>query len=405
MDFSFFISKHISKPESNTFTATIHKIAVASIALGLAIMIVSILILGGFKRNVTEKIYSFGGHLQVTKFTVSSSFEESPVSLNSVLYQHPDSFPHVTHVQSFSYKAGLLRTDEDVQGVILKGVGEDFDEKGFEKNLVKGDFLTHKRPNGSTDILISVKLANLLQLDVGDDVIMYFVQVPQRFRKLTIKGIYNTGLEDFDDKIILGDIALTQRLNNWDSTQVGGFEVFIDDLNALDQSEDYIYRNIENDLYVESSADLNLQTFEWLNLLAKNVNIFLGLLIFVACFNMITILFIMIMERTQMIGMLKALGATNRQIRKIFIYNGMQLILKGLLIGNLIGIGFGILQDQFQLISLDPENYYMDFVPIEWNNWLILALNLMTFLLVTATLLIPTAVITKVRPIKAIRFD
>jgi lipoprotein-releasing system permease protein len=405
LNISLFISKHIRSTRENTFTATIHKIAVASIAIGLAVMIISFLILAGFQTTVKEKIYSFGGHLQVTKYTLQSSYEESPVSTDVSIYQRPDTFAYVQHVQPFSFKAGLLKTKEQVHGVMLKGVSADYDFERFKPNMIEGDFIEFGKKSGSNDVVISQKIANLLELQLGDKVTMYFIQVPQRVRRLTITGIYQTSLEDFDEQVIIGDLALIQNLNDWDSTQVGGFEIFLEDASQIDEAEAQLFETLESDLYIEKITQKHMQTFEWLGLLDKNVVIFLGLILFVACFNMTSILLIMIMERTQMIGLLKALGANDWQIRNIFVYNGMYLIARGMLIGNLIGFGFGFLQDQFKLIPLDAENYYMDYVPIEWNLTMILLVNTLTFLLVSLILLVPTAIIARIQPVRAIRFD
>ncbi|CAN5300567.1 ABC transporter permease [soil metagenome] len=405
MNISYFISKRINKSSQSTFSSIINKIAIASIAIGLAVMLVSFLILGGFQRTIKEKIFSFGAHLQVTKYTLGNQFEEQPVSKNSDFYQNYHEFDFIEHVQQFSHKPGLLKTDEDVWGVLLKGVGKDFNVKAFQNNIIEGSFIHLPDSGYSREILISQRIANLLRLKVDDDVIMYFVQDPPRYRKLTIKGIYKTDLEDFDETIIIGDIGLIQRLNNWDEDVVGGFEIFIKNYRRMDAAEEKLMEEIDYDLYVEKVSDKYIQIFEWLSLLNRNVVIFLTLILFVACFNMISILLILIMERTQMIGMLKALGATNGQVRNIFVYDGMQLIFKGLLWGNLLALAFGFLQDRFKIIPLDPENYYMDFVPIEWNWPVLVLLNILVFIIVSLILMVPTMIISKINPITAIKFD
>lgn len=405
MNLSYFISKRINQTSQSTFSSIINKIAIASVAIGLAVMLISFLILGGFQHTIKEKIFSFGAHLQVTKYTLGNSFEEQPISKTSYFYQNYDEFNFIDHVQEFSHKPGLLKTDEDVWGVLLKGVGNNFNVERFNQNIIEGRFINLPDSGYSREILVSQRIANLLRLNLGDDVIMYFVQDPPRYRKLNIVGIYKTDLEDFDDKIIVGDIGLIQRLNNWDEDMVGGFEVFINDYRKMDKAEEILMDEVDYDLYVEKISDKYIQIFEWLSLLNKNVVIFLTLILFVACFNMVSILLILIMERTQMIGMLKALGATNGQVRKIFVYDGMQLIYKGLIWGNFLALGFGFLQDKFRLIPLDPENYYMNFVPIQWNWPILILLNILVFLIVSSILLIPTMIISKINPIKAIQFD
>ena len=410
MNLPYFISKKISKAENKSFSATINKIAVASIALGLATMLVSFLILGGFRQVITNKIFTFSGHIQVTKYSLDNSLQEEPISINNPLIQNPEQYDFIEHVQVFGHTAGLLQTDNEVYGVFIKGVSDNFDSTRFKNNLEEGNFIRFADSVGtvsgdySTDVLVSQNIANTLQLSVGDDVRVLFVD-PYRVRKLNIRGIYNTGIEEFDEQVIIGDLGLVQRINQWPDSLVGGVEIYLKDYQMMPQAENILQNELDYDLFVEKISDKYVQMFEWLDLINNNVVIFLGLILFVACFNIVSILLILIMERTQMIGILKAIGAKNRQIRKIFTYNGMLLIARGMIIGNLIGLGFGLLQYFFKIIPLDPENYYMDYVPIYWDVVAILALNLLTFVVVALVLNIPTAIILRINPIKAIRFD
>ncbi|MFP4095702.1 MAG: ABC transporter permease [Cyclobacteriaceae bacterium] len=412
MNLPLFISRKINKAEGKSFSATINKIAIASIALGLATMLISFLILGGFQRVITNKIFNFSGHIQVTKYSLDNSLQEEPVSVNNPVLQNPEQYDFIDHVQVFGHTAGLLQTDDEVYGAFIKGVGQNFDSLRFSDNLLEGNFIrfqgnaSNASGDYSTDILISKHIANTLQLEVGDDVRMLFVNPPQyRVRKLHIRGIYNTGIEEFDEQVVIGDIGLVQRINQWPDSLVGGFEIYLKDYDQVARAEEVLQNELDYELYVEKIGDKYVQIFEWLELINNNVVIFLVLILFVACFNIVSILLILIMERTQMIGVLKALGARNRQIRKIFTYNGMLLILKGMLFGNLIGIGFGALQYFFRIIPLDPENYYMDYVPIYWDVTAIILLNLLTFGIVALVLNIPTAIIMRIQPIRAIRFD
>ncbi len=405
MNLSYFISKRIHKTDENSFSSTIHKIAIASIAIGLAVMIISFLILGGFQQTIKEKIYGFASHLQVTKYTLGNSMEEVPISKKSDFYSNRESYEFIDHIQEYSHKAGLLKTEDEVLGVLLKGVGRSFDLDRFQENIISGTFINFKDSTSSTDVLLSQRIANRLKLKTGDDVVIYFVQNPPRFRKLKIVGIYETGMEDFDDKVIIGDIALIQRLNDWEEDQVGGFEVYVKDDGNIDFAAKSLLEDLDYDLFIEKVSDRYIQIFEWLTLLNRNVVIFLALILFVACFNMVSILLILIMERTHMIGVLKALGATNGQVQDIFRYNGMLLIVKGMFLGNLIGLGLGALQYYFQIIPLDQENYYMSFVPIAWDWPILLFLNFITFVVVTLILVIPTMVISRIKPINAITFD
>jgi lipoprotein-releasing system permease protein len=378
---------------------------VASIGIGLAVMIISFLILQGFQEKIQGKIISFGGHLQVTKFSMSQSFEEDPISRNADFFKNYKDYGFVEHIQEYAHKAGLIKANDEVLGIVLKGVAPDYDLSRFQKNIVEGRFLHFNDSTDCKEILISKNISSLLNLKLHDDALVYFIQNPIRVRKLNICGIYETGLEDFDEKVIIGDLKLIQKINNWPDSLIGGFEVYVDDFKKINKYDKILSDLVSYDLYVEKISDKYMEIFDWLSLLNRNVVIFLTLTLAVASFNMISILLILIMERTQMIGTLKALGAMNKQIRKIFVYNGMFMILKGLILGNLIGIGFGLLQDKFQILTLNPDNYYMKFVPIYWNTEVIVGLNILIFLVVTLVLLLPTAIITSISPIKSMRFD
>ena len=257
----------------------------------------------------------------------------------------------------------------------------------------------------TTDVVISEKLAKLLQIEVKDKLLMYFVQNPPRYRQLTITGIFQTGLEEFDERIIIGDVGMIQRLNDWEPDQVGGYEIFLKQGTDIDEAETEIFDKVNSDQFVNNSKQKYNQYFEWLDLLNQNVRVFLGLILFVACFNMAAVLFILIMERTNMIGLLKAVGADNGLIRRIFYFSGIRLTLKGLLYGNVLALGLAALQYHFQIIPLDAENYYMSYVPILWDVKSILLINLAVLLLVGVALTLPTFLVTRLKPIKAIRFD
>jgi lipoprotein-releasing system permease protein len=401
----YFISKRINKSRKGSFSSVVSVIATCSIMLGIAIMIISFSILEGFKNKIQNKIFSFGSHMQVTKYDLHKSYEESPLTTNSELFRHPEKVKEINHIQAYSMKAGLLKTKEEVMGVVMKGIGRDFDFDRFRQNIVEGSFIQFKDSGYSHDIMVSRKIADKMRLKSGDSLLMFFVQYPPRFKKLVIKGLYETGLEELDDQVIIGDIKLNQNLNNWADTLVGGYEIYIDDFSLLDDVSQKVFEVMDYDMQLEKISDKYIQIFDWLTLLRRNVRIFLVLILFVACFNMVSTIFIMIMERTNMIGLLKALGARNDQVHAIFIYNGMSIILKGMFFGNLIGLGFCALQYYLKLIPLDPENYYMSSVPIEWNWLTIVLLNLMVFVLISLVLVIPVFIISRISPIKSIKFN
>ena len=406
MNLSYFISKRISHGHQEGFSATIHKIAIVSIAIGLAASIVSFLIMKGFQETVKEKIYSFSGHILVTKFSMNNSTEEQPMDFRIELYNEPEKFPFIRHVQEYAHKVGVVKTDDEALGVLIKGVGKSFDLESFRDNIIKGEFIQFQDSGYSSQVVLSKTIAQKLKKDVGDEIIVHFFQNPPRFRRLKVSGIYETNLSEyFDRHIIIGDIRLIQRLNDWPDSVAGGLEVFVKDPNQIDNAGIAIGEMMDFDLNIERVSDRFIQVFEWLELLSRQVNILLGIILTVVCVNMISIVLILVMERTQMIGMLKALGASNGFIRSVFVYNGVNLILKGLLLGNVLGLGLCFIQYRFKLIELNPRDYYMSFVPISWHWEIVVLLNVITLGLVTLILLLPTMAIARITPIKAIRFD
>lgn len=406
MNLSYFISKRISNEYQEGFSSTIFKIAIASIGIGLGAAIVSFLIMKGFQETVKNRLYSFSGHLIITKFSMSNSMEETPLDINIDLYKNYQQLGFVRHMQEYTHKAGLVKTDDEVLGVIIKGVGRSYDTAVFNSNIVEGRFIHFPDSGYSNEVVLSKIIANKLNANVGDVITVHFFQNPPRFRKLKVTGIYETNLSEyFDGKVIIGDIRLIGRLNDWADSVAGGLEVFVKDVNRIDDAGVAMAEMIDYDLNIEPVSSKYIQVFEWLKLLSRQVNILLVIILTVVCVNMISIILILVMERTQMIGMLKAMGAGHGTIRGVFIYNGIRLIARGLVLGNVLGLGLCYLQYQFKIIKLNPEDYYMSFVPISWHWEIVVMLNLLTFAVVTVVLLLPTAIISRITPIKAIRFD
>lgn len=405
MNLSYFIAKRISFKQSGGFSSTIHKIAVGSLAIGLAVAILSFMVLGGFQKSVSDRVYGFTGHFQVQKFQMSNAYEEAPFTLSEELKERLASQSYIGKTQSFAHKTALLKGDEEVEGILMKGLGADFDSLSFKKYLVSGRLLHIPDSGVSNEIMLSKLVADKLLLEVGDRVTLYFVQDPPRFRRVEVVGIFETYLENFDEQIVLGELQTIRNLNGWKKDQVGGLEVYLSDPSEADLRFEELDQMLDFDLKLIDIRDRYLEIFDWLSLLDTNVVVFISLIGFVAIFNMGAILFILIMERTQMIGLFKALGAKNALIRTIFFWNGIQILGKGLLIGNLLGLGIGFLQDRFKLVPLDPANYYMEFVPIDWNWPVFIFLNLGISGLTALVLWIPVLVISKVDPIKSIRFD
>lgn len=406
MNLGYYISKRISREQRDGFSSITHKIAIVSIAIGLSAAIVSFLIMEGFQNTIKNKIYSFSSHLLVTRFTMNNSLEEQPFFYNIDLYKNYKKYEFIDHVQEYSHKAGLIKTDDEVLGIVFKGVGKSFDLNAFKQNMVEGEFLHLPDSGYALETVISSTIAKKIKAKVNDEIMVHFFQNPPRFRKLKVVGIYETNLSDYyDSKVIIGDIRLIARLNDWADSVAGGLEVFVKDPKDIDLAYNTIGEDMDYDLYIEKVSDKYIQVFEWLGLISRQVNILLAVILTVVCVNMISVVLILVMERTQMIGLLKSMGAKNRLIRSIFIYNGINLIAKGLLYGNVVGLGICYLQYKFKIIQLNPHDYYMSFVPISWDWGVVLLLNLLVFVVVTIVLLFPTAIVARITPIKAIRFD
>ncbi len=405
MNLPAFISSRISKQQNGSFSAIISRIAVVSIAVAVGSLLLAFMILLGFQNKIKDKIYSFSGHLLVGKYTLSNSFEESSIFLTDSLLQTLDQIEGIQHYQPFAMRAGLLKIDGEIQGVVVKGINADQDSSSFHQHLTSGRMPRFRTKAYSTEVVVSTKIAKTLQMEVEDEVLILFVQNPPRYRKLQIVGTYETGLEEFDENIIYGDLSLIRRLNLWKKNEVGGVEIFVEDINDIDRVHSELFDALNYDLYVERVSDKYLQIFDWLALLNRNVIIFLFLILFVAGFSMVSILLILIMERTQMVGVLKAMGSPNHLIRQVFLANGARLIWRGLGWGNLVALGFALLQYYGKVIPMDPASYYMDHVPIEFNWTAILGVNLLVILMIGASLFIPLNVISRIEPVKSIRFD
>lgn len=368
--------------------------------------VISFMILKGFQKTVKEKIFGFSGHLLLGKYTMSNSTEEEPMNIYTDVYINPEKYPEVRHVQEVAHKPGLVKTGTEILGVVLKGISSRFDSAGFSTNLVEGRMPHFSDSGYSKDIVISRNIADKLNIGVGDNMVVHFFQNPPRFRKLEVCGIYQTNLSEYyDSKIILGDIRIIRRLNDWSDSLAGGLEVFVKDPTKIDAAGIHIGEEIDYDLAIERISDKYIQIFEWLDLLSRQVNILLVIILAVVSVNMVSIILLLVMERTTMIGLLKALGAGDGLIRKIFIWSGIRLIVKGLLWGNILALLLCFIQYKTGVITLKPEDYYMSEVPVSWEWEIMVVLNLVVLLMVTLVLILPTLIIARISPIKAIRFD
>ncbi len=414
MNTELFIAKRIysDKTVKKGISQPIVSIAVFGIALGLAVMILSVAIVTGFKSEISNKVIGFGSHIQIVNYDANISFETTPINKNQPFYVDIENLKGIKSLQEFAIKAGIIKTKTDIQGIVLKGVDKSFDWTFFDESMIEGNSFRVTDTSKTNDIIVSKYLANLLNLNVGDRIAAYFIQDPPRMRPFKITGIYETSLAEFDEKFALVDIKHIQRLNNWTEDQITGFEVLIDDYSEMDEMtrdvRDIVGFHFNPDgtkLRVISIKEKYPQMFDWLNLTDMNVYIILALIIAVAGFNMVSGLLIIILERTNMIGILKAVGTRNWSIRKIFLYQSGFLISKGLFWGNIIGIAICIMQSQFQIFKLDPTSYYLDAVPINLKVWHILALNSGTLITTVLMLVVPSYIISKLSPEKTIRFN
>lgn len=404
MNLPRFIAQRIQNTKSTSFTSTVTKIGVASIAIGLAIMILSFSILIGFKRTIKEKLFSLSSHIQVSKITLNQSFEETPMPINTKFYQNYRKNSQIRHVQAVANKAGMLKSTEELAGIVIKGVGRDYDWQNFSENLVEGRKINFQDSSYSSEIIISRKIATQLKIKLSDEVLIYFIQNPPRIRKVKVVGIYDTGLEEFDKNFILGDLSLIQKMNDWDNQTAGHYEIFLNDFDELNPTAKQVFDEIDQDMQVLKVTEMFPAIFDWLNLMDRNIIVILALILVVASFNMISVLLVMMMERTPMIGLLKALGSDDAKIRKIFIFNGLTIILKGIFIGNMIGLGLCGIQFFYRVIPLEAESYYMNYVPIDFNWGIILLINFITILLVLAVITIPTFVVSRMKVVEALKF-
>ncbi|SFE73338.1 ABC transporter permease [Spirosoma endophyticum] len=406
MNVPVFLASKVRHAPLGSFSSTVTKIGIASIALGLGILIIAFAVLFGFKNSIQQKIFLFGAHLQVSKFTNNSSYEETALALNTKLYQDSTRIPGVQHIQAVALKAGILKTSEELTGVVLKGVGKDYDWNLFQGSIVAGTVpvVGADTGSGSTQILLSQYMANQLKVKIGESVPLYFLENPPRARKMTVVGIYETGLEEVDKTIALGDIRLIQKLNRWGRDSVGTYEIFVKDFNKLAATEHSIFNVMTPEMRIIRVTDQYRPLFDWMLLLDRNMIILLALITFVASFNMVSVLLVLMVERTPMVGLLKAIGSPNALIRRMFVFVGLNMVIWGLVIGNVVGLGLCFLQYRFKLIPLDPKNYFMNYVPIVWDWPTILALNAAAILLIALVLWVPTIIINRVQPVKALAF-
>lgn len=405
MNLPVFIAKRITFHSKRTFSRLIVRIAVLGIMLGLSVMILSVAIVKGFKSEIREKVRGFSGDIQILKYDLNSSFDHSPFTIQPNTLKKLTGFTEIAYAQPFATKPGIINANDEIEGVILKGIDRTYNWSYFKNILVQGTVIDFSDSvKALRQIIISKYTADRLKVKVGDDFLMYFVQEPLRKRKFSIVGIYDLGVEEVDKNYVVGDISLIRRLNNWKPTDVGGYELRVKDFDQIDPVSEKVYENLDLNLKSYSIKELYPLIFQWLSLLDVNTEVILILMLAVAVINMISALLIMILERTNMIGILKALGSTNWSVRKIFLYNAAYLIGLGMLLGNILGIGLAVFQKNTHFFKLDQASYYIKFVPVQPDVTDIALLNAGTLFICLLVLLIPSMLVTRISPLKAISF-
>jgi lipoprotein-releasing system permease protein len=411
LNLEYFIAKRLitARNFKSSISAPIIKIAISAIAIGIIMMLVSVATGIGLQQKIREKVSAFNGQVIISNYDNNNSeVTLVPISKNQDFYPDFKSVPEVSHIQAIASKAGIIRTENAFEGIIFKGVGSDYDWNNIKEYLVEGKLPDFSK-NLNEEVIISRFLANRLNLKIGDNFNTFFIKEEQgkmpNSRRFKITGIFNSGFQDFDATYIIGDIRHIQRINKWNPDQVGAFEVFVKDFNNIKTTGNQIYEQTSSDLDTKTIIEKYSYIFDWLQLFDFNIIVILAVMILVATINMVVALLVLILERTQMIGILKALGANNWTVRKIFLYNAFYLIMRGLFWGNLIGISLLLIQQQFGVIQLNPENYYVNQAPVYINWMYVILLNLLTITVCFLVLLIPSYIITKISPVKAIRFD
>lgn len=410
LNYELFIAKRIiaGKKYKNSISSPIIKIAITAIALGIIIMLIAVATGSGLQYKIRDKMAGFKGHIQIVNYDNNNSdVSVTPINKNQEFYPKFKSINDIKNIQVFANKGGILRTKTDFEGIVFKGVSSDYDWSFFKEYLIEGRVpnFNQKRVR---DVLLSQTIVNRLHIKLGDTVLSTFLKtttskLPSN-KKYVIVGIYNSGFAQFDKSIMIGDIREVQKLNKWTENQVGGFEVLLNDFDDIEKKYNEIYSEIGATLNAKNIVETYPNVFEWIRLFDNNVWVIIGIMIIIAGINMITALLVLILERVQMIGVLKALGSQNTSIRKIFLYNASYLILKGLFWGNIIGLSIIAVQYFFKLITLDPETYYVTTMPVHISISAILLLNIGTLILCFLMLIIPSYIITKIHPSKSIKF-
>lgn len=404
MKYERLIAQRFLQRDKSNFSRPLVNIATYTIALGVVVMIMAICILRGFQNEITNKVIGFGAHINIRSYAWVNDYDEAVVTLSDDERRQIEALPLVDAVQPTASKGGMLKTDDQIQGIVFKGVDASFDTSFFASNLVCGRFADTRDSNSDNEIIVSQRLAQKMHLDTGDKARTYFWDGSNyRSRAFHIVGIYNTDLSEFDDHYIIGSIAQLRTINHWTQNDATSYEVLIDDFKHLEQALDEVKDATRPDLAVTSIVEEQPSMFAWLQLLNSNIVLILIIMAIVCTASIVSALLIMIFEKTSMIGLLKTLGSTNRSIRKIFILKAAVIVGKGIIVGNTIAAVCCIVQQQFHLVRLDSESYSMSFVPIDANPLIFILVSIGTFIIANAALLLPATYISHIDPAKTTR--
>jgi len=409
MRLSFFIARRIAFNKGSSFSRFIINIAIIATAISVAVMILATALVNGFQQVIQEKIFSFWGHIHVTQYQPNAGplTEQIPFPNDTALLRQLHTTPDITFVNAYATKSAILKAEKDIEGVIFKGVDAHYDWRQLQRFLVQGRPVKYSDSSYSPEIVISESMAKELRLQLNDKVIVYFIQgggLPPRARKLTVTGIYKTGIEEYDKTYVIGDLDLIRKLNNWGPTDVGGYEIFTANYKQMDDIGTHLGNIVSEKLFVRTIRDIYPNIFDWLRLQNKNELIILVIMTIVAVINMITAILILILERTNMVGILKALGMPNTDIQEMFLFQAAYIVLIGLAIGNTLGLGLALLQQKIGFFKLPEESYYMSVAAIDLRWHEIVLINVSTFLICVFVLLLPSLIIRRITPVKAIQF-
>lgn len=410
MSFSWYFSKKIAfgKATKNSLSKLVIRIGQIAVSIGIIVSLITISTGVGARKSIKEKLADFNGHLTILEYGSNFGNSNKPLDKNQEFYPSLEENPAVEHIQVFSLKSGIIRTATAFEGIILKGMGPDFDRERFDKFMLKGTIPEFNSPGFNNDIIMPQKLADNLDLDVDSSFVTYFINQEKGrpiYRRFRIAGLYRTDIKNFDNLYLIGDIKHVQRLNQWSEDQISGFEVFTPDIENLAENTQLIHEAIGYQFYAESALEKFSHISNWVNLFDTNINLILGIMLLVVCINMILVLLILILERTRSIGLLKTFGASNSDIIKIFIHYGLFIMVPGILIGNLVALPLLLIQKHFNVLTLNPDNYYVSNIPVHLDWFFILAISLGSLLIAALVLILPALVIINISPAKTIRYN